>query len=71
MFTPDILMGDMQSKRKYQIDGGDLLINAVQRNDSGYYSCARTNTGSRHIHHDAAAAAAEISTIIKLEIICK
>lgn len=54
---------DNQSKRKYQIDG-DLHINAVHHNDSGYYTCART-TADELNHH------AEISNIIKLETICK
>lgn len=62
MFTPDILM-DNQSNRKYQIDG-DLHINSVHRNDSGYYSCAWNQPGKLN-HH------AEISNIIKLQTICK
>lgn len=62
MFTIDILI-DNQSNRKFQIDG-DLHIKFVHRNDSGYYSCARTESGILN-HH------AEISNIIKLETICK
>lgn len=54
---------DNQSNRKYQIDG-DLHINSVHRNDSGYYSCAWNQPGKLN-HH------AEISNIIKLQTICK
>lgn len=62
VFTSDILVSN-QSNRKNQIDG-DLHINFVRRNDSGYYRCVRSQAGE-HNHRT------DISTIIKLETICK
>ncbi|XP_055311098.1 tyrosine-protein kinase-like otk isoform X2 [Sitodiplosis mosellana] len=59
-FFNDILVSN-QSKRKSQIDG-DLHINFVRRNDSGYYRCVRSQAGEHNQRTD-------ISTIIKLETI--
>lgn len=52
-----------QSHQSNQIDG-DLHINAIHRNDSGYYTCARTK--AHELNHFA-----EILNNIKLEVICK
>lgn len=53
---------DIESSRWNQING-DLHINALHRNDSGYYVCARTK--SHQLNH------LDILNNIKLEIICK
>lgn len=52
-----------ESNGKTQIDG-DLHINFVHRNDSGYYRCIRSHAGE-HNHRP------EILNTIKLDTICK
>lgn len=52
-----------ESEQKSQIDG-DLHINSVRRNDSGYYRCVWNHAGEHYDHN-------ENLNIFKLETICK
>lgn len=58
-----ILIVNQSQQRKHQI-AGDLHINAVQRNDSGRYTCAKINNNKQSQQ-------VEIQKDIQLEIICK
>lgn len=62
LFT-GILIVNQSQQRTHQI-ANDLHINAVQRNDSGRYTCAK-------ITSDQQSQQVEILNNIKLEIICK
>lgn len=62
LFT-GILIVNQSQQRTHQI-ANDLHINAVQRNDSGRYTCAKITNGKQSQQ-------VEILNNIKLEIICK